>query len=328
MIHLSSSYQGDFQNRTFVHMPENILWLVIIFVASLALLVFASGKFIEASEKLGLALGLPPFVIGVTVVALGTSLPEMVSSIIAVQQGESEIVVGNIVGSNITNILLIIGTVAFIGKSIHISFNFKRVDLPFLIGTALFLLYAIWDLQIAFWEGCTFLCLTVMYVVLCLSKGTDLTDEEPPKLTWKIIGLLLLGGVGVYFGAKYNIESVVSIGKFLEIPPAIIALTAVALGTSLPELFVSLAAVRKGQAEIAIGNVLGSNIYNIIAVGGISSMVGEIAVPAEIKTVSILIMLGATLMFAQMLWNKKLTRWEGAILLLGYVVFLGFSFLG
>lgn len=308
-------------------MPESILLLALIFVASLTLLVFASGKFIEASEKIGLALGLPPFVIGVTVVAIGTSLPEMVSSILAVQHGESEIVVGNIVGSNITNILLIIGTVAFIGKSIHIKFNFKKLDLPFLLGTALFLLYVIWDLEIAFWEGLVFLGLTIAYIILSLSKGTDLLDEDPPKIQKVDIVWILIGGAGVYLGAKYNIQSVVSIGDYFMIPPAIIALTAVALGTSLPELFVSLAAVRKGKAEIAIGNVLGSNIYNVIAVGGMSRMVGEIHVPPEIKGVSIFIMLGATGLFAFMLWNRHLNRLEGAILLLAYVAFICFSFL-
>lgn len=307
-------------------MPDSILLLALIFAASLALLVFASGKFIEASEKLGLAVGLPPFVIGVTVVALGTSLPEMVSSIIAVQAGESEIVVGNIVGSNITNILLIIGTVGLLGKSIHIKFNFKRLDLPFLVGTALFLFYAIWDLKIAFWEGLTFLGLTLLYVILSLTKGKDLNDDVAPKLNPKIFIWLFIGGLGVYFGAKYNIASVIKIGDHFQIPPAIIALTAVALGTSLPELFVSLAAVRKGKAEIAIGNVLGSNIYNIIAIGGISRMVGEIEVPIEIKSVSVFIMIGATIMFAIMLWNKHLSRREGIILLLGYIAFLSFSF--
>ncbi len=307
-------------------MPDNLLILTAIFIASLAVLVYASSKFIEASEKLGLALGLPPFVIGVTVVALGTSLPEMVSSIIAVLHNNSEIVVGNIVGSNITNILLVIGTVAFLGKSIHIRFNFKRVDLPFLVGTALFLLYTIWDLKIAFWEGLTFLGLTLLYIVLSLKKGTDLLDEEPPKLTSSIIVWLLIGGVGVYFGARYNIQSVIQIGEQLQIAPSIIALTAVALGTSLPELFVSLAAVRKGKAEIAIGNILGSNIYNIIAIGGISRMVGEIQVPVEIKNESILILFGATALFGFMLWNKHLNRLEGAILLLGYALFLWFSF--
>lgn len=309
-------------------MPSNIFLLALIFVLSLAVLVVASGKFIEASEKLGLALGLPPFVIGVTVVALGTSLPEMVSSILAVQHGESEIVVGNIVGSNLTNILLIIGTIAFLGKSIHIRFNFKKIDLPFLAGTAVFLFYAIGDLHIAFWEGLSFLGLTLLYVILSLSKGKDLGDAVAPSLQWQTLAWLLVGGAGVYIGAKYNIASVILIGDYFKISPAIIALTAVALGTSLPELFVSLAAVRKGKAEIAVGNVLGSNIYNVIAIGGISRMFGEIQVPIEIKSTSIYIMLGATLLFGIMLWNKHLNRLEGVVLLLGYILFLFFSFYG
>ena len=307
-------------------MPDNIFLQFLIFVVSLALLVYSSGKFILSSEKIGLALGLPPFVIGVTVVAMGTSLPELVSSILAMQHGESEIVVGNVVGSNITNILLIIGAVAFLRKSIHIKFNFKRVDLPFLVGTALFLFYAIWDLKIAFWEGMVFLGLTLLYIILSLSKGTDLLDEEPPKIKAMDIVWLIFGGAGVYLGAKYNIQSVVAIGESFKIAPAIIALTAVALGTSLPELFVSMAAVRKGKAEIAVGNVLGSNIYNIVAIGGVSRMVGEISVPIDIQSVSVYIMLGATALFAFMLWNKHLNRLEGVILLLGYLAFVVFTF--
>ncbi len=307
-------------------MPDSLLLLVLAFVASLGVLVFASNKFIEASEKLGRALGLPPFVIGVTVVALGTSLPELVSSVLAVLHHNSEIVVGNIIGSNVTNILLIIGSVAFLGRSIHIRFDFKKVDLPFLVGTALFLLYAIWDLKIVFWEGLVLLLSTLVYIVLSLRKGKDLSDQEPPKVTTGMIIWLFLGGTGVYFGARYNIQSVIQIGDFLQVPPAIIALTAVALGTSLPELFVSLAALRKGKAEIAIGNVLGSNIYNILAVGGISRMVGAIQVPSEMKNVSIFILLGATALFSFMLWNKHLNRIEGVILLLSYALFLWFSF--
>ncbi len=308
-------------------MPNSLLLLSLIFVASLALLVFASAKFINASEKLGLALGLPPFVIGVTVVALGTSLPELVSSVFAVLHGNSEIVVGNIVGSNLTNLLLIIGVVGFLGKSVTINFDFKKVSLPFLIVTPLFLLFAIWDLKIALWEGIALLAMCVSYVFLSLRKGNDLTDDVVPKITSTVILWLLLGGVGIYFGAQYNIESVVKIGEVLKVSPAIIALTAVALGTSLPELFVSLAAVRQGKGEIAIGNILGSNIYNIVAIGGISRMVGEINVPIEIRTTTIWIMLGATALFAYMLWNKHLSRWEGIILLLGYIAFLLFSFL-
>lgn len=310
----------------FARMPSSILLLLLIFVASLVLLVWSSGKFIDSAEHLGRALGLPSFVIGVTVVALGTSLPELVSSILAVLHGQSELVVGNIVGSNITNILLIIGVVAFLGKSIRITFDFKKLDLPFLVGSTLFLFYAIWDLKIALWEGLVALGLTLLYVILSLKKGTDLLDEELPKIKPMKLIFLLIGGVGVYFGAKYNIESVIGIGEHFKISPAIIALTAVALGTSLPELFVSLVAVRKGKAEMAIGNVLGSNIYNIVAVGGVSRLVGEVNVPTEIKSESVYILLGATALFAFMLWNKRLTRMEGIILLLGYLAFIGFSF--
>ena len=270
-----------FVKFTFAAMPDNILLLILIFVASLALLVFAAHKFIEAAQKLGLALEIPPFIIGVTVVALGTSLPELVSSIFAVLHGQSELVVGNIVGSNITNILLILGLVAFIGKSFLIKFDFKKVNLPFLVGTAFFLLYAIWDLSIDFWEGLVFVVLSFLYVFISLREGKDLQDEEPPKLTTDIFIWLVLGGIGIYFAADYNISSIIKIGEHFNVNPAIISLTALSFGTSLPELFVCLAAVKKGQGEIAVGNILGSNIYNIIAIGGLSRMVGAVHVAGD-----------------------------------------------
>jgi len=307
-------------------MPEAFGLLLIIFIASLALLVFSADKFIEGAEQIGLSLGIPSFVIGVTVVALGTSLPELISSIFAILEGSSEIVIGNVVGSNITNILLVLGVVGFIAKSFTISFDFKKIDLPFFVVASAFLVFAVWDLNFALWEAVVSMALLVSYIIFSLRSGSDLSDKQSPRLNMKSFLWVLLGGLGIYFGAKYNVESIISIGEKLNIGAEIIALTAVALGTSLPELFVSFAAIRKGNAEIAVGNVLGSNIFNAAGIMAAARFVGDLTIPEGIKQISIPLMIFATIAFILIVWNKRVVRWEGVFLLLLYGVFLYLTF--
>ncbi|MBX2846328.1 MAG: calcium/sodium antiporter [Saprospiraceae bacterium] len=307
-------------------MPDSLFLLALIFIATLALLVFSADKFIEASEKIGRSLGIPHFIIGVTVVALGTSLPELVSSIFAILSGSPEIPIGNVVGSNITNILLILGVVGVVAKGFSISFDFKKIDLPFFLIATAFLCFAIWDRDFAMWEAIVGLAIIATYLFLTIRRGgTDLTDQVAPKLKPSYWMMLLLGGIGIYFGAKYNVESIIRIGEQLKVSPAIIALTAVALGTSLPELFVSLAAIRKNNAEIVIGNVLGSNIFNALVIMGIPRFVGRLDIPNEVVVTSVPIMIVATVLFFLFVWDKKVVIWEAVLLLLGYIAFLAIS---
>ncbi len=307
-------------------MPESFALLILIFVVSLALLVFSADKFIYFSEKIGLALGIPSFVIGVTVVALGTSLPELVSSIVAILNDEPGIVIGNVVGSNITNILLVLGMVGLIAKRFTISFNFKKIDLPFFIIATAFLLYSCWDQEFTITEAIISLVILVAYLVITLSSGKDLSDDISPNLKPIYFLWLLLAGVGIYLGAKYNVDSVISIGEKINIPPAIIALTAVALGTSLPELFVSIAAIRKNNAEIAVGNVLGSNIFNALLIMGVPRLVGRLEIPDSVAVLSLPTLIVASLLFILFTWNKKVNWIHGLILLVGYCAFLYLSF--
>lgn len=300
---------------------------ILIFVVSLVVLVFSADKFIEYAEKIGLSLGIPSFVIGVTVVALGTSLPELVSSIVAIQEGSPEIVIGNVVGSNITNILLVLGAVALIAKQFNITFNFKKIDLPFFFISTVYLIFTCYDLNFTLIEGIIGFVLLVAYLIITLSSGKDLDDDESPKLKPQFFLFLILGGFGIYLGAKYNVESVINIGDILKINPAIIALTAVALGTSLPELFVSIAAIRKNNAEIAVGNVLGSNIFNSLLIMSVPRFVGQLEIPKTVATTSLPILAGASLLFILFTWNKKINWLHGVILLSMYVAFIYFSFM-
>lgn len=308
-------------------MDSNLIIQLLIFCASLAVLIYSAGQFINSAEKIGLSLGIPSFVIGVTVVALGTSLPELVSSIIAILDGSPGIVIGNVVGSNITNILLVLGAVAVIAKQFDISFNFKKIDLPFFIIAAAFLYITCRDQDFTIVEGIIGLVVLVAYIVMTVKSGkVDEPEAEKTPLKPSTFLFLLLGGVGIYLGAKYNVSSVINIGDILNLPAAIIALTAVALGTSLPELFVSIAAIRKNNAEIAVGNVLGSNIFNSLAIMGIPRFVGALEIPKEVANISIPIMLASTILFIAFTWNKKVNWMAGIVLLAGYVAFIYFSF--
>lgn len=295
---------------------------VLIFAVSLAALIKGSDWFIESAERIGLSLGIPSFIIGVTIVAFGTSLPELATSIISVLEGESDIVIGNVVGSNITNILLVIGTVAVAAKRIKLRSSIMAIDMPMLIFSAFFLAYALMDQKISVFECVLFLIALAIFLIQSLS-GNDDEETQRSAIAIKDVGLFLLGGVLVYLGAKYTIDSLIFLASKLNVGTEMIAVSLVALGTSLPEVVVSLAAVRRGQVDIAIGNVIGSNIFNTYAVMAIPGLIGSLSIPASIMAFSLPLMVGVTILFAFICLAREISRWEGAMLLLIYVYFIG-----
>jgi len=304
------------------------------FVGSLFLLVKSSDYFTRSAEKIGLYFGMPAFIVGVTIVALGTSLPELVSSIMAVLHGSSEIVIGNVIGSNIANILLVLGVAAIIGKKMEISFELIHVDLPILVGSAFLLAFSILDGVFTYKEGLLLLCALLIYLLYTINSGNEINPkkekkEKREKLAPQTIIVLLASSGFLFLGAKYTIESIVKISEILNIGKEIIAVSAVALGTSLPELMVTISAARQGKAEMAVGNVLGSNIFNSFAVMAIPSFFGPLIIPREILLFSLPMMIVATLLCFFMTQEKELTRWEGWFLVLFYVLFIGkiFSFI-
>ncbi|MAE68815.1 conjugal transfer protein TraR [bacterium] len=307
---------------------------VVVFLIGIGVLVKSADLFTGAAEKLGKALGAPPFIIGVTIVALGTSLPELASSIIAVIQGSSEIVVGNVIGSNVANIFLVLGIVAIVAKKIKIDFDIIRVDLPFLLGSALLFTVAIWDGEFTWKEGILFLIGIVIYLIYTVHvekkpKDTEIEEaikSELPKerkLRPKTIVILVLSGIGIYIGAKFTVDSVIDIAGMLKIGTEIIATTAVALGTSLPELFVSVSAALKGKSGLAAGNILGSSIFNIFAIMGIPALFGVLVIPASVLVFSLPMMLIATFLFVFITQDREITKWEGWLLILFYIFFIG-----
>jgi cation:H+ antiporter len=300
----------------------DIVFYFALFAVSLAVLLKASDWFVDAAEEIGLSLGISPFIIGVTIVAFGTSLPELATGIASVLKGESEIVVSTVVGSNITNIALVLGLVAILVKQIELEYNIWHIDMPFLWGSAFLFYFMLQDGQFSIFEA--FLSIVGIVVFLAYSFKSENESEEVirSKASWKSYAFLLLGGVLVYLGADYTIYAITKLSAIAEIEPKIISLSAVALGTSLPEVIVSLSAARKGKTSIAVGNVLGSNIFNTYVVMGIPAFVGELEIPADIADVYLPLMVAMTLLFGIMANNKKITRWEGVVLVMFYTFFI------
>lgn len=302
------------------------LWIGV-FILSLAVLVKGSDWFIEAAEDIGLALGIPSFIIGVTIVAMGTSLPELAASIAGVLSGESEIVVGNAVGSNIANIALVLGITALVGEKVAFKVDLMVTDIPLLVCSAFLLWFFLMPdadgiARIDLFEA--ILLLIGLVIFLAYSFSTDGEEEKPvrTKINIKTYGLLLLGGFAVYLGATYTVKAIIEISGVLGVSSGAIALSAVAVGTSLPEIVVSVAATRRGNPEIAIGNILGSNIFNTFAVVGIPALIGELQIPAIITDFSLPMMIALTLLFFFIMISRTVSRWEGLMLLLFYIYFV------
>lgn len=301
---------------------DNPFLLLFIFVVALAVLIKSSDFFIDAAEKIGLSLGISPFVVGVTIVAAGTSLPELMSSIVSVLSDSSEIVLGNVIGSNIANIALVLGLTAVMGKTIVLEKDMRHNDMPILLGSALLLWFLVRDIHFSMVDA--IICLLGLAVFLLYTFTSEEEDSEgvierPTVLTY----VFLIGGaVGIYFGADYAVSSVVRMSDIWGIGREVVALTLVAFGTSVPELIVSVMAARKGNSAIAVGNVLGSNIFNTFVVMGIPRLFGPVKVPADVTAFSLPLMLALTFLFFLVSLSKRITRWEGFMLMLFYLVFL------
>ncbi|WP_203218938.1 calcium/sodium antiporter [Geoglobus acetivorans] len=298
-----------------------IFW-VAVFVLSIATLIKSSDYFTGSAEKLGTHLGLPHFILGVTVVAIGTSLPELASSVAAMTMGSPEIVAGNVVGSNITNIFLIIGLSGIVGKKITIQYDLLRVDLPLLIASAFMLAILAYDGSFSIADGVISIAGLAVYLGYAAKTAND-GGNRSERFGIKDAVVLAGSAILLYLSAEYTVKSVVEISHELGMGAEIIAATAVALGTSLPELSVSLVAARRGKSEIAIGNVLGSNIFNSFGVTGISALFGTVIFPEIIRSFALPLMVVATLMYFFMTQDRQMTGWEGAMLLIFYVYYLG-----
>ena len=284
--------------------------LQIVFLAlGFFLLVKGADWFVDGASGLARKLGIPQLVIGLTIVAMGTSLPEAAVSISAALRGNAEITIGNIVGSNILNILIILGVTALIA-TLKVADSTVRYEIPFMIVVTFVLLWLGYTGgQVTWLEGVILWVLFLLYLrylYMMAKKGKEEEREAEQLSTAKIIGLILAGVVMIVAGSNFAVEGASNLAKALGISQRFIGLTIVALGTSLPELVTSVSAARKHNADIAIGNIVGSNIFNILFIVGTTALIAAAV---------------GILLFVCVARTKELRKKAGIVMLLAYILY-------
>jgi cation:H+ antiporter len=305
----------------------------VVFAFSLSVLLLAARLFTVSAERIGLALGMSPFAVGVLIVSVGTSLPELVSSIIAVTRGTSEIVVGNVLGANLSNLLLVTGVVAIASpRQLRLGEQYILIDLHYLLGSVVFLGLSLRDGRLSAVEGAFLLAAYALYVVYLLREGHTGKDvlvgigaeERRGRKPFPAAQLAVVGGTAalIYLGARFTVSSLEGIAAGFGIAPAIVAVTILSIGTTLPELVVSATAARAGKADVAVGNILGSCVFNSLGVAGTAALVGPVIAPEDLLQVPLPIFAAGALLFYLLTLDKRVSRWEGMLLVLLYGLFI------
>lgn len=344
-----------------------VLGLVLL-VVGFALLVKGADWFVDGAAGVAAKAKIPQLVIGLTVVAFGTSAPELATSVVSAVQGDVGIAIGNVVGSNITNILLILGLSALF-CALPVQKDTLKIDFPVLLGASgLIVLFGQTGEKIERWEGAIMVAILIAYTVFLVmtalrerkkqaacetlenheviggvaeTDGASGNEEEPKKgfSAWYekmkkygwFLGVITIVGLGVVVGgAMLAVEGATMVAEELKIPQNVIGLTIVALGTSLPELITSVVAAKKGETDIAVGNIIGSNIFNILMVAGISAVIMPLpfAPGGDSFLVDSCIALGTAALLATLgyLRGHKIKRWGGIVMLVGFVAYYVYLF--
>lgn len=305
-----------------------MLWQVMILLAGFLFLVKGADWFVEGAACIAKKLGIPQLVIGLTIVAMGTSMPEAAVSVTAAMQQNAGITVGNVVGSNILNILIILGITAVI-TNVAVQRSTLHYEIPFMLAvTALLLGFGMTGGRITFMEGVIFWIFFLAYLgyLFVMARKENAGEEGAVKdfPVWKCLLLMVLGGILVVKGSDFAVSGASAIARYFGMSERFIGLTIVALGTSLPELVTSVTAAKRGNAGIAIGNIVGSNIFNILFVIGTAALICP--VPFERKFIAdTVIAIGAGVV----LWlgtfrNRELRKPCGIVMLLCYAVYFAY----
>ena len=299
--------------------------LQIVFLAlGFFLLVKGADWFVDGASGLARKLGIPQLVIGLTIVAMGTSLPEAAVSISAALRGNAEITIGNIVGSNILNILIILGVTALIA-TLKVADSTVRYEIPFMIVATFVLLVAGLYRRSGNVAGRRYpLGLIPPLSALSLhdgKKGQERRKGSGAAFTAKIIGLILAGVVMIVAGSNFAVEGASNLAKALGISQRFIGLTIVALGTSLPELVTSVSAARKHNADIAIGNIVGSNIFNILFIVGTTALITPVTFASGFVVDTLIAAAVGILLFVCVARTKELRKKAGIVMLLAYILY-------
>ena len=302
---------------------------VLLLTVGFVFLVKGADWFVEGAAGIAKKLGIPQLVIGLTIVAMGTSMPEAAVSITSALSGSAGISIGNVVGSNILNILIILGITAVL-TNVRIQKTTFRYEIPFMIGITIILMaFGITGNQITFREGILFWLLFLIFLgyLFVISKKGSVQDEEEIKELplWKGVLGIIIGGILVVKGSDFAVEGATEIARYFGMSERFIGLTIVAFGTSLPELVTSVTAARRGNADIAIGNIVGSNIFNILFVIGTTALICNVPFDQKFVIDTIVAIFSGVLLWAGTIRYKELRKNCGIVMLLcyaGYFIYL------
>ena len=312
-------------------MPE-LLMIAILIVGGLVLLFFGADWLVKGAVTMALHLGLSPLIVGLTVVALGTSLPEALVSVQASLDNQGGIALGNVIGSNILNIALILGLSALI-QPLKVDSHLVKADVPLLVGASFLLIVLLEDFHISRMEGALLLLGIVFYVcgnIMTVKRTSPEEDkiegmeipEDPSKNLLRDIGFLILGLIALAFGSNFLVSGAVDLARIWGLSEALIGLTIVSIGTGTPELATALMAAYRKTADIAIGNAVGSNLFNIMFVVGLAGLVAPMDATG-INSSDLYVMFGLTILLLPTVWTGMvLDRKEGFLFLAVYVAYL------
>ena len=299
-----------------------IVLQLVLLVVGFAMLVKGADWFVDGTSGIARKLGIPQLVVGLTIVAMGTSAPEAAVSITAALKGNASIAIGNVLGSNILNILIILGITAVI-TSVAIQKSTLKIEMPYMMVVTIVLIVMGLDGSISRIDGIILWVLFIIYLIYLffLARNGKEENEEVTDSTWKLLLAAIIGGVIVVWGSDITVDSATAIAEILGMSERFIGLTIVALGTSLPELVTSVTAARKGNADIAIGNIVGSNIFNILFVIGTSALIIPVPYAANFLIDGVIAVAAGVLLWVSVFRKMELRRPWGIVMLLGYAAY-------
>ena len=312
-------------------MDASIIIQFVLLIVGFVFLIKGSDFFVDGASSIASLLKIPTIIVGLTIVALGTSAPEAAVSITSSLTGSNALAVSNVIGSNMFNILMVIGIAALLGELVMEKQVLEK-DLPFLVGiTLLWAIFIVIGWDITNIEGIILLAIMVAYIaylVYSTKKSGGATEVEKPKysLPYSII-FILVGLAGIVIGGDFVVDSASAIAIAFGMSETLVGLTIVAIGTSLPELVTSLTALRKGENQMVIGNVIGSNIFNILFVLGASSAISAIPLSSSMLIDVILMIFVTVLCFIFGKTQEKYDKKEGAILVILFIAYMAFAIL-
>ena len=296
---------------------------VIILLVGFIFLVKGADWFVEGAASIARKLGIPQLIIGLTIVAMGTSMPEAAVSITAALQQNAGITIGNVVGSNILNIFIILGITALI-TNVKIQKSTIRYEIPFMILiTIILMICGMTDMKITFIEGIFLWILFIAYLVylFIMAKNGETQEEEKDIPVWKCLIFILIGGILVVKGSDFAVSGASAIARYFGMSERFIGLTIVAFGTSLPELVTSVTAAKRGNAGIAIGNIVGSNIFNILFVIGITALICNVPFESKFLIDTVIAIFSGALLWLGTYKHKELRKSCGIVMLICYAAY-------